>query len=326
MVITLPNDLLNTLLAGERFLIFTHCRPDGDAIGSSFGLKTFLQDNGKYADVVMPDSPPARYSKFGLDHLQSADPADYDRIVILDCASKERIAHGSSLTEETFSGDMVFSLDHHITNNVNARFSFVEAKASSASEIVSALAFQSGLKVTARAAEFWLSGMLTDTGGFKFSNTTGDVLRSAAKLIDCGVDLEKLINILFFSKPARQLAFESDLASNYLKITCGGRFAYALIPPELLEKHSFSLKEDEGIIDILREIDGTVIAMLIHKAPDGFKVSLRSKDPKYPVSPIASSFGGGGHLMAAGVTLNVPDFQTAEKVMLPKVSELLGEC
>ena len=66
--------------------------------------------------------------------------------------------------------------------------------------------------------------------------------------------------------------------------------------------------------------------MLIHKAPDGFKVSLRSKDPKYPVSPIASSFGGGGHLMAAGVTLNVPDFQTAEKVMLPKVSELLGEC
>ena len=105
--------------------------------------------------------------------------------------------------------------------------------------------------------------MLTDTGGFKFSNTNGDVLRTAAKLLDAGVDLEKLVNILFFSKPEKQLRFESELVSSQIKLACSGKFAYAFIPQELLDKYDFSLKEDEGIIDLLREIDGVVIAMLV---------------------------------------------------------------
>lgn len=324
MAVQIPETLLSALLQGEKFLIFTHVRPDGDAIGSAFGMRSFLLDQGKKADVLLPVDPPARYLKFGLDSLREADPADYDTFIALDCAAFHRIADNGVLTNLA-DKSRFFSLDHHFTNNVDcAGFNFVDSKASSACEVVSALAFQSNLAFSKRTAEFLLTGMLTDTGGFKFSNTNGDVLRMAAKLLDKGVDFEKLINILFFSKPERQLRFESELISAQIKVACGGKFAYAFIPQELLDKYNFSLKEDEGIIDLLREIDGVVIAMLVHKQEDGFKVSLRSKDPRYPVAPIAADFGGGGHLMAAGATVELPAFSDLEKVFLEKVSVVLN--
>lgn len=324
MAVQIPETLLSALLQGEKFLIFTHVRPDGDAIGSAFGMRSFLLDQGKKADVLLPVDPPARYLKFGLESLREADPADYDTFIALDCAAFHRIADNGVLANLA-DKSRFFSLDHHFTNNVDcAGFNFVDPEASSACEVAASLAFQSKLEFSKQTAEFFMTGMLTDTGGFKFSNTRGDVLRMAAQLLDKGVDYEKLINILFFSKPERQLRFESELASSQIKITCGGKFAYAFIPQELLDKYSFSLKEDEGIIDILREIDGVVIAMLVHRSDEGFKVSLRSKDPRYPVAPVASAFGGGGHLMAAGATVDLPSFEDLEKAVLEKVSAALN--
>ena len=323
--IPIPDDLISSLLTGERFLIFTHVRPDGDAIGSAFGMQSFLLDQGKHADVVLPADPPARYLKFDLKFLRTADVKEYDTIVVLDCATRDRIADAGVLTQ-MLNEDRFFNLDHHITNTVKAKkFDFVCPFASSACEIAAALVFNSGRQFSRRTATLLLSGILTDTGGFKFSNTCGRVLQCAARLIDSGVDYEELVNILFFSKARKQLEFEGDLIAECLRFACDGKFAYAFIPPELLEKHNFSLKEDEGLIDILREIDGVVIAMLVHQHPEGFKVSLRSKDPAYPVAPIASKFGGGGHLMAAGATVDVPDFGTLEKMMLQLVSDHLSK-
>ena len=325
MAVQIPETLISALLQGEKFLIFTHVRPDGDAIGSAFGMRSFLLDQGKKADVVLPVDPPARYLKFGLDALREADPQNYDTFIALDCATFDRIADGGTLAKLT-DRSRFFCLDHHFTNkNGYAGVNFIDSKASSACEIAAAFAFSSGLPFSQKTAELFLVGMLTDTGGFKFSNTNGDVLRMAARLLDAGVDFEKIINILFFSKPERQQRFESELVSKQIKIACDGRFAYAMIPQELLDKYNFSLKEDEGIIDILREIDGVVIAMLVHRHPEGFKVSLRSKDPRYPVAPIAQAFGGGGHLMAAGATVDLPDFAALEKVFLEKVSAALAD-
>ena len=322
-IIPIPDTLISSLLAGERFLIFTHVRPDGDAIGSAFGMQSFLRDQGKHADVVLPADPPSRYLKFDLDFLRSADVKAYDTIVVLDCAARERIADAGVLAQLQ-NEERFFNLDHHITNTVKAAFfDFVCPFASSACEIAAALVFNSGRTFSKRTATLLMAGILTDTGGFKFSNTCGRVLQCAAKLIDSGVDYEELINVLFFSKARKQLEFEGDLISECLRFACGGRFAYAFIPPELLEKHNFSLKEDEGLIDLLREIDGVVIAMLVHQHPEGFKVSLRSKDPAYPVAPIASKFGGGGHLMAAGATVDVPNFETLEKMMLQLIEDHL---
>ena len=324
MAVQIPDTLISALLQGEKFLIFTHVRPDGDAIGSAFGMCSFLRGLGKTADVVLPVDPPARYLKLGLQFLREASPENYDTFVALDCASFERIADAGILSRLT-DKSRFFNLDHHFTNNVTcAGFAFVDAKASSACEIAASLAFASGRNVSCQTAEFFLTGMMTDTGGFKFSNTNGEVLRMAAKLLDAGANLEKLVNILFFSKPEKQLRFESELVSRQIKIACSGKFAYAFIPQELLDKYNFSLKEDEGIIDILREIDGVVIAMLVHHQPEGFKISLRSKEPRCPVAPIASAFGGGGHLMAAGATADLPDFESLEKIMLEKVSAALA--
>ena len=325
MAVQIPEELLSSLLAGEKFLIFTHLRPDGDAIGSAFGMRSFLTDQGKTAHVLLPADPPERYLKFGLEGaLRTAEPADYDTFVALDCATQERIADAGILARLT-DKKRFFSLDHHLTNTGKSAFyDFVDPKASSACEIAASLAFQSGLPFSRKTANFFLAGMMTDTGGFKFSNTNGSVLRTAALLLDAGADLENIVNILFFSKSERQLRFESALISQ-IKTACSGRFAYAYIPQEMLDKYNFSLKEDEGLIDILRGMEGVVIAMLVHRQPDGFKISLRSKDPQYPVAPIAAEFGGGGHLMAAGATLDFPDFNTVEQTLLSKISAFFHE-
>ena len=321
----MPENLVSALLAGEKFLIFTHLRPDGDAIGSAFGMRSFLNDIGKKADVVLPADPPARYLKFGLECLRSADPANYDTVIALDCAARDRIADGGAMALLT-SEERFFNLDHHFTNNVQASvWNYVDSKASSASEIAAKIALSSGRKMSPHTARFFLAGMMTDTGGFKFSNTTGDVLRTAALLLDHGANLEELVNILFFSKPENQLRFESELISKQIRRNCSGRFAYAFIPQEMLDKYDFSLKEDEGLIDLLREIDGVVIAMLVHRQSDGFKVSLRSKDPRYPVAPVAAAFGGGGHLMAAGATLKCDSFEEVEKLLLEKIAKVLED-
>ena len=107
-------------------------------------------------------------------------------------------------------------------------------------------------------------------------------------------------------------------------MACDGRFAYCFVPEALMKKYDFNMAEDEGLIDLLRCIDGVVIAMLCHKRPDGFRVSLRSKLNQFPVGPIARELGGGGHDMAAGCTVDLPDFAAVEALMLAKISEVLG--
>lgn len=315
--------VLAALLAGERVLLLTHSRPDGDALGSVFGMRAFLNSLGKTAEVLLPEEPPSRFLPLIDRFVRNADPAAYDLIVLLDCANPPRIGAGG-LTMEELNRYNFISIDHHRANSIQAVLSYTDPECSSASEIAARLALDSGHPLPVEAATCWLVGIMTDTGSFRFSNTSGGTLRVAAELLDRGAELELATNSLFFNKPLNQLKFETELVEQQLRIACNGELAWAFVPDELLEKYDFSLREDEGLIDIFRGISGVKIAMLIFHQPDGYRFSLRSKDRRFPVGPLARSFGGGGHDMASGLKLDLPTLEEAEKRIVAAITELLA--
>lgn len=324
---TIPaKEIISRLQEAKRVLIFTHRRPDGDALGSSFGLREFLRTVGKIAEVAVVDEPPRRYRKLCTNPLKNitvAEADSFDLIVGLDCASIARIGLPEPLNIEYLRSVNFINIDHHELNNLSAPVNYIHSEASSTCQMVAELIFSQWHCLTAETATFLLAGMMTDTGCFCFSNTSGKALRTAAKLRDNGADVELIANELFFNKAPNQLAFEADLSANCLKFSCNNRFAYAYVEPALLEKHNYDLSEDEGLIDILRGLEGVVIAMLCHKSKEGFRISLRSKDRNYPVRQIAMEFGGGGHEMAAGATLDLPEFADVEKLISMRIGKLL---
>ncbi len=318
------SEIFSRLLQAKSVLLLAHGRPDGDALGSLFGMRSFLRRRGVEADVFLMAEPPYRYQGILDDYLLPADgkrAADYDATISMDCANCERLAYCDGV--ETLRELAFFNIDHHLHNSIPARFSYVEATASSTCEILARTALEIAPDLEAESANFFLMGMMTDTGSFRFSNTRGDVLRVAAKLLDRGADLEKIVNALFFSNSLKQLKLEAELVTEKLKLACGDRFAYAYIDDELLKKHDFDLREDEGLIDILRGIDTAVVAMLVSKTGDGFKLSMRSKNAKCPVIEVARKFSGGGHALAAGATIHAANFAEVEKIILPEIEALL---
>lgn len=323
-----PGDAAAKLAAAERILILTHVKPDGDAVGSALGMQKFLCDTGKQADAFFPAPLPQRYlwmteGNAPLPSLSREQAAACDLVLVLDCASPLRIAGGDNLDWEFLQTLPLLNVDHHGGNTVEAGSNLVDSKAAAASLLAAEIAFASGRELSRGAATAWLLGLITDTGGFRFTNTDGRALRIAARLLDCGAELEKINNAVFFSKPRNQQEFEADLLQNHLKFAFDGKFVYAWLPEELFAAYHFDMRDGEGVIDLLRELEGAVIVALFYRRGDAFKVSLRSKDSRYPVGPMARALGGGGHDMAAGITLVLPDSGAVETLLCQEVGKLL---
>lgn len=314
--------ILSRLFEATRILILTHVRPDGDALGSAFGMRSWLQENGKNAVVFLAEAPPDCYKNIcqGALIATAVDYRDFDTVVILDCGDDSRICcppTGLPPAEKSVN------IDHHTGNNVSAQYSLVAKEFSSTCEICAAVALHDSRKISAETATFFYLGMMTDTGCFKFSNTNGRVMRMAADLLDAGVELEKLVNAVYFSSPLKRLQLESDIVSNHLKMAFDNRFAYAYISDELLAKHNFDIKESENIIDIIRSIDSVITAALIYRKGGAFKISLRSKDSRFPILGIAKHFGGGGHPLAGGCSVETDCVEKVEALLLAEMKKVL---
>jgi len=330
-ILSIP-EAAKLLLEHDRILILTHERPDGDAFGSALGMQEFLRDCcGKHAEAYLPSPPASRYSTLVGSYKETLSPeelANYDLILLLDCANRERIASGPLVDGKTLperEAPPMLNVDHHAGNDIDARWNLVIPNAAAASQIAAemALTMDGEHKILPHAATLWLLGIVTDTGAFRFTNTVGHTLRVAAELLDRGADLESVVNASYFSKPLNQQRFETELLETQEKVALDGQYVYAYIPEELFRKHQFDMRDGEGVIDLLREVAGTRIAALFYRKGDAFKVSLRSKDLRFPVGPLARSLGGGGHPMAAGITLTGTTPEEVERLLLEKVAALL---
>jgi len=299
------------LLAAQKLLITAHVNPDGDAIGSTLALAAFLRGRGKEATVMIDDRLPKNLSFLpGCDKIvrpEEGRKSDAELLVILD-TSLDRIGE----VEKVAAGMPVLNLDHHISNDGKADFLYNDNRAATA-EIVFEIVDRFGGEFTPGIAIPLYTGLATDTGFFKFSNTRPETLRAAARLLEAGVRPEKVSEAL--EEKPEALVRGQAAALQTMELSYGGRVAGLYLDKEL----AASLESTEGFIDFVRVIEGVDIAVLVKCMDENFcRVSVRSKG--IDVSKVAMKFGGGGHIRAAGFSVKKPLAEAKKDVL-----EALGE-
>ena len=312
MNITL-NAAVEKMLAAQRILITAHVNPDGDAIGSTLALSAFLRGRGKEAVVMIDDKLPKNLSFLpGCEKIvrpEEGQKSDAELLVILD-TSLDRIGAVGDAAE----GLPVLNIDHHISNDGKADFLYNDNRAATA-EIIYEIVDRFGGEFAPEIAIPLYTGLATDTGFFKFSNTRPETMRAAARLLETGVRPE-LVSEALEEKP-EALVRGQAAALQTMELSYDGRVAGLYLDREL----AASLDTTEGFIDFVRVIEGVEIAVLIKCMDENFcRVSVRSKG--LDVSKVAMKFGGGGHIRAAGFSVKKP-LAEAKKDVLKALGEVL---
>lgn len=302
------------MLAAQRILITAHVNPDGDAIGSTLALAAFLRGRGKDAVVMIDDKLPKNLSFLpGCDRIvrpEEGKKSDAELLVILD-TSLDRIGE----VAKTAEGLPVLNIDHHISNDGKVDFLYNDNRAATA-EIIYEIVDRFGGEFTPEIAIPLYTGLATDTGFFKFSNTRPETMRAAARLLEAGVRPEKVSEAL--EEKPEALVRGQAAALQTMELSYDGRVAGLYLDKEL----ATSLETTEGFIDFVRVIEGVEIAVLMKCMDENFcRVSVRSKG--LDVSKVAMKFGGGGHIRAAGFSVKKP-LAEAKKDVLKALGEVLG--
>lgn len=310
-------EVANLIAERDNFLLITHQGPDGDAIGSTLGMLSVLRDNGKQAAAYFHEPLPDNYSGLPeIDFITDKLPylGEYDNILCLDFSNPKRFGDVDLASYNTIN------IDHHPDNSRFAKANFVFPRAAATAEIVFNISKRiPDWEISKTSATFLMTGIIMDTGGFRFDNTSPAVLKCAAELLSLGADYSNIIRMMFFSKPENFAKMEADIVSHHLQTACEGAYAWFYLSDELLDNYEISEKDTESLIDLIRAIKGFEIVAIFRKKDAGFRFSLRSKNKKYSVGKIARLLNGGGHELAAGGLIQADSIDEAEQIMLEHV-------
>lgn len=313
MIISL-RDTADRLMAANSFVLTSHVNPDGDAIGSCLGLKFILESLGKKVQVLIDDDVPKFLSIMpGLDEVKKPveDHYDADYLVILD-ACLDRVG---TVPEKCKAP--VLNIDHHGTNDNLADYLYLDADSAATAEIVYRLAKAMGIKFDKDSATAVYIGLATDSGYFKYSNTTPQTMRAAAELLETGIQPEKISEAI----ETKDFAVVQGLAKalQTVELYADGKVAGIFLDYELTS----SIETTEGFIDLIRVIDGVDISVVLKAVePEVCRVSMRSKETD--VSTLALRLGGGGHKRAAGCTIKLP-FAEAKKSLIDEILKAIED-
>lgn len=308
--------MLDYINKANTIYIVAHIRPDGDAIGSAFALKLALMNMGKSACVIM--SSYAKKFEF-LTEVKTAVgkviEEKYDLLICTDCSDKERL----DISDEDFAkAGSVVVFDHHKASAVPADCSIIDDESPATCQMVYKFFKENDIKITPKIADFLYMGLMTDTGSFNYERTTAETYEIAADLIKLGarfVYVCKNVNEGITEEKARLIAYSLD----NMQVYYGGRLRIAVADHEVLDKFGIDKEEAEGVTNYLRMIDGTELAVYIRGIEEGkFKVSLRSSN-FVDCATLAASFGGGGHVRAAG--FDTIDVESTIEIIVEKMRE-----
>lgn len=279
-----------------------HVRPDGDCVGSCLGLYNYLMKNTKEKQIdVYLESVPAAFSFLKNTECARKVPkqgVSYDLFIALDCGSRDRLG----FTEEMFlSAKHTLSIDHHISNTMFAEQNYVERNASSTCEVL--CDFLKEDCIDQEIAECLYLGIVHDTGVFKHSNTSRKTMDVAGSLMEKGVSASKVIDDSFYRKTYMQNQILGRCLLESI-LLLEGKIIFSYVSQKMMQLYGAVPADLDGIIDQLRVTSGVEVAILVREeGVQNHKVSMRSNG-KVDVSKICCLFGGGGHKMAAGCTMN----------------------
>ena len=297
----------------DKFVILTHASPDGDTLGSAYALADALCALNKRVFVVCPDKIPEKFG-YLIKEYEAFEP---ETVVAVDIADEKLLG---SLYDR-YSGRAALCIDHHSSNTKYAEMLYLEADAAAACECIYNVINELGTKITPYMASCLYTGIATDTGCFKFSNTTPHSHRYAAELIEKGADYGEINRVMFEVKSRGRIAMERKVLEN-IEFYYGGRCAVITVTRNMIKETGCPLGDLDGVTAMSRQIEGVQIGVTIKEKPDGkYKVSLRTFEP-YNAADICAIFGGGGHIRAAGCEFSC-DIESAKRQLLSAIGEVL---
>lgn len=299
------------LLELEHITILTHRRPDGDALGSAGALCAGLRALGKQAWVLENPQATPRYAAYVAD-MTTVEPVGM--VISVDIAARAQLP-------VNYDGEVVLSIDHHEIRELWAWDTYAEPESAACGEIIYLLLKQMGVELTKDMANALYVAISTDTGCFRYSNTTPRTLRIAAELLELGADHADLNHEIFEVKSRARMALENHLAGN-MRSFCGGRISFCFLSWEDQQRMQVTEDDADSIAPFTRNIEGVEVGGILRSLPDGkCKVSLRSDPKLWDCSAICAMLGGGGHKAASGATV-ATDFEGLLKALLDAISKV----
>ncbi len=322
--LSISEEILSLFKAKKNIVLLPHIIPDGDTLGSSLALKAGLEKMHHKVFIVLDDEIPNNLN-FLIKNKCVYTSEQFcslkiipDLIITIDCSDIDRLEDRRQIINDC---ENILNIDHHKTNSFYGKFNLIDKNSAATGEIIYTLLKELNVMIDKDMATSLYVALSTDTGSFKYSNTTSRTLRIAAELLDKKIDIE-LINLeLYQNKPMNKVNLLKETL-NTLETFINNRVSIMCITQKSLEKSNLTYKDTDGIVEFGRDIEGIEIAILIKEISSAkVKVGLRSKG-NIDVSKIAKIFGGGGHKNASGCTID-DNIENAKKLLLKAVEEEL---
>ena len=293
-------EVLKHIEQRDRFLLTSHARPDGDAVGSALACGQILRALGKEADVVLHDGVPRIYQPLPFaDRVQRADRVngDYDAAIILECDSVQRTRL------EGLENRFLISIDHHVSGRPFADVNWIDPTAVATAEMVYRLAREAGAKISPEIATCLYTAVVADTGSFMFAGTNEHTFALARELVMAGADPAKCARNIYFGHSTAKMRLLGAALSNLQR---EGALAWISVSMEQMDRCGAREEDCEGLVNYALSIHDVEVAAFFRELPgDRYRVSLRSKGA-LNVASVAEKFGGGGHACASGCSLDGP--------------------
>lgn len=301
--------IVEALRQGRRFLVCSHLRPDGDAVGSMLAMGMLLEQMGKHVEIVTADRIPVIYRNLpGAGAIRTARRVQgpFDAVILLECDGVER---ASLQGLESF---FLINIDHHISGRPYGNLNWIDCGAASVGELVYRLVRAAGLTLTPEMATCLYTTVLTDTGGFTYGATGAETFELARELVTAGADPIAVAKEVCFSTPASKILLLGAALANLKR---EGSLAWLWITHQDVVNTRAAEEDCEGIVNFALCISGVEAAVFLRELPDRrVRLSLRSKG-MLNVAAIAGRLGGGGHTTAAGCTLEGPLSQATDGIL-----------
>ncbi|HEY4385911.1 MAG TPA: bifunctional oligoribonuclease/PAP phosphatase NrnA [Ktedonobacteraceae bacterium] len=305
---TLVAQAMDLITPAQRIALLAHERPDGDALGSALGLAHILRQLGKTCVPACADPLPHSFQFLpaSADLQNSLGDENFDLVIALDAGELSRYGalyerHRAFLDRAT-----ILNIDHHVSSNGCGLVNIIDPTAAATAELLILFQQQAGLPLTQEAALCLLTGLITDTSSFQYSNTTPRTMEAGAAMLQAGAVAETIAKPIFRTHPLSHMRFMAAVI-NTAQTSCNGRLIWSYATEKTVSDAGAIGNEDDNFSGMLRDIEGVQIAAFFKNYDNNqnTRLSLRSSDP-YNVAEICMKWGGGGHARAAGATIPLP--------------------
>jgi phosphoesterase RecJ-like protein len=309
--------VLNAIEERQSFVVTSHARPDGDAIGSVLATREMLESLGKTVEAVMSDPVPHIYQPLpnsSLIRQSKSVNGQHEAAVILECDSVQR----TGITGLDAPSRLLINIDHHNSAREFAHVNWIQKNACATAEMIYELVQASGVKLTPAMATCLYTAGLTDTGSFCFFGTNEKTFALAEELVRAGADAAAIGHQVYFANPEGKMRLLGEALQNMQR---RGALIWMHVTQEHMKKSGAVEEDCEGLVNYALSVEGVETALFFRELPNGrFRVSLRSKG-KIDVACIAEKFGGGGHRCASGCSVEGPLSRAVDQIV-----KLVEEC